>query len=296
MHQKNRENKQTFVKKALLALFFLIFWASGRSEKFPKDPVTLGNSWKIDFRGGAGFLLSPVPDQYLFRINQVNVPMGVPGPAGIFGLRKSFSPHFEMGYQLEYIRARGDVDEPSGLYRVTTQAINNSFVLLYNFRTRTEAQNRFNYQVYYKAGAIALKNDPLLKKADGSYETPTFATRQSFLGNAAVLSGLGIGVTHPLSGNLRIMATVELNRSSDTPAELYKLWNIFVNSRHSVNSFILTNVGVNYEFGFENPEKAKIRRASHKAAWKPKKEKKHLSRNTGASKNYSIWYKRGKRK
>lgn len=239
----------------LFVLWGSILQASAQKTK-PISHMWLDN-WKIDVRAGTGMLLSEVPDKYLDRINQVNIPVHVPGMNGVFSIRKAIHSHFEMGYEWSYYAFSGNVDQENRSFRVQTKAMEHNFLLLYNLRPTYEFRPRFNYFVYYKIGTINLKNEPRLRLADGSSDI-VYGTSltNAYAHNVAVGTGLGFGINHQLSYNLSLLGVVEINRSADEASETYKIQKIFFRSKNTVNNYASLTLGLSYTFNLSEKSKS----------------------------------------
>lgn len=233
-------------------IFFMVcscLAISASAQKPKLSSTSWRDNWKIEIKTGAGAILSKVPEQYLQRINSVNVPTITPGITGVAAIRKGISKHFEMGYQFNYLYVQGDVTELNQTYRVRTQALENNFLIGYNLKAVNEYRPPYNYFIYYKVGAIALKNEPHLRLPDGSLspEGP-LVEHSKFIQNVAVGTGLGLEITRQLTNNISLNGTFELSRSSDLASDTYQLQKIFYNSPNTVNRYTSFCVGVCYTF------------------------------------------------
>lgn len=213
------------------------------------------DNWQLEFKTGTAVLLSPVPDKYLMNINYVNIPILIPGPVGIFTAKKSITSHLMMGYQFDYIRIQGKVDVQNKDIRVLTQAYNHSYLIQYNLKGIKEFKPLLNYFIYYKIGAISLKNEHLDELPAGTVPDE-YRNENKYINNVAVLTGLGAGVNYQLTNNLCLCGSLELNRSSDAAEAIYQIQTIFYNSSHSVNSYLALSLGVSYGFNFSKKKKS----------------------------------------
>lgn len=235
--------------------FTLIFWISTLSAQNFGTRTSFVENWKIELRGGSGALLSPVPDQYLSRINHVNIPLHAPGPLGTFAVKKGFMGHFEMGYQMDLMHVRGTVEEKSELFSVRTTALAHNILVLVNLKKTNEYRPRTNFSLYYKAGAIYLKNVPRRILPDGSFqEMPNEMANSTFIDNLAIGTGLGLGMNRQWSENFSFTGSVEYNRVSDLPGDVYRISKLFYDSPNKINTFLTLTGGVCYTFNFSGKE------------------------------------------
>lgn len=273
----------------LLFTFCLFFLSYGQKAKLKS--ISWIDNWKIDVRAGSGALLSEVPDKYLNRINNVNIPLNAPGVTGILAVRKTLSPHFEMGYQFDYMRIIGNVVKENSTYNVLTQANENCFLLLYNLKSTQEYRPRFNYFGYYKVGGISLKNDPREIMRDGIPITGTGSMDgNKFIPNVAIITGIGFGINFQFTNNLSLVSTLEINRSSDAVAEIFYIHKVFYHSTHTVNNYSSLAVGLCYSFSFSKQKKSTY--FSSKTETEKKLQESKISGKKGKSStaNLPSWY------
>lgn len=235
-------------------LYFILFYCIFPIKSFGQEPKLKSTSWrdnwKLEFKTGTAAILTPVPEKYLNRTNNVNIPLRIPGPIGIFSLKKSITSHLEIGYQLNYMRIKGKVNDNSSTVTVLTQAYTHTFQIQYNLKKTDEYKPLYNYFLYYKVGGISLKNEPLDKKSVESN------SENKFLSNVAILTGIGAGINYQLNNNLSLTGTFDVNRSSDAMEELYKIHKLFYHSSHSVNNYIELSFGLSYWFSFGTPKRS----------------------------------------
>lgn len=247
------------ISTLLLFLFFESLCTPVRS--YSQDPKLKSTSWrdnwKIDVKTGIGALLSEVPEKYLNRINNVNIPVKVPGTTSILTVRKGLTPHFEMGYQFDYMRIQGIVKLEESSYNVLTQAFGSSFLVLYNLIRTDDYRPRFNYFGYYKIGAVSLKNNPgEIKQETDLKHVSVSQDGNEFVKNVAIITGIGIGVNYQMNNNLSMVGTVDINRSSDAVAEIYKIHKILYHSSNTVNNYSSLTLGLCYTFNFSEQKKS----------------------------------------
>lgn len=245
----------------VLRILFLCTVISFSSPTFSQVPRQKSSSfcdnWTIDVKTGVGILMTEVPYEFLRYINYVNLPVKVPGAAESFNIRKGITPHFELGYQFDYIQVNGKVVQGGLDYQVKTQAFESNFWLGYNFTRNDVIKPRLNFLMYYKIGGISLKNNPRIILADGSLAPVDESLEDNkFLTNIAVLTGVGAGVTYRISGNLSLITTFELNRSSDMGADIYKIHKIFYDSPNTVNKYITFSTGLSYSLNFSSSKES----------------------------------------
>jgi hypothetical protein len=233
----------------LVAVFFLLtmFSMQAQAQAFGYETSGIGEGWIIELRGGTGVILSEIPEKYLDRLNNVNIPQGTLGLASSLSIKKMASPHFSVGYQLDYMRVRG-VGQPaestpgsSEKVDVLTQGMGHNFVLDFYFKKRTNEQ-KLNYSLSYKIGALSLNNKPL--DEEDVIET-------DFLSNIAVITGWNAGVIYKFTESIRFTFNAELNRSSDTISDIYKPHKVFYQSTNTVNHYLFLTAGVNFQLNFK---------------------------------------------
>lgn len=207
--------------------------------------------WKFELRTGSGILLSSVPEQYLPNINHVNIPLHTPGPVGVLAVRKGLMAHLEMGYQLDIIHVQGKVEERTELFHVRTTAVAHNFLVIFNLKSTQHYIPRTNFSLYYKAGAINLKNLPRKVLPDGSLqELPKELINTHFMHNLAIGTGIGVGTNRQLTEYFSFTGALELNRSSDLADDVYKPGKLFYNSPNKVNNYITLTAGICYTHNF----------------------------------------------
>ncbi|MFA5328822.1 MAG: hypothetical protein WC384_13600 [Prolixibacteraceae bacterium] len=278
-----------------LILLSLLLFLISQSVSFGQSPKLKSNyfldNWKFEFKGGVGMLLSEVPDKYLDRINNVNIPLKIPGPAVVFSIRKGINGHIEMGYQFDYMSIHGEVVQDARTYDVKTKALGHSYILLYNFKNTNNNDSRLNYNAYYRVGALSLKNDPKEKVGDGSQIPTDPVAGNEFIKNVAVITGIGLGINYQLAGNLSLIASAELNRSADAAADVYKIYKIFYHSENTVNNFTSLTAGLRYTLNPSDKKKSTYH-SSHSSGAKTIQQSKTKKKSRKAlDSNYSIWYK-----
>ena len=250
--------RNLLVSRILLILLFSTGFLSGIYGQAPKlKSTSWRDNWKVDLKTGSGVLLSEVPEKYLERINNVNIPLKAPGIAGIFSVKKGLTPHLEMGYQVDYMQINGKVDQGINTYNVRTKAFGNSFLVLYNLKSTKDFRPRYNYFVSYKIGAISLKNDPRKIAENGIPVLPSGTEKgNQFIKNVAVITGIGIGINYQLTNNLSLIGTFELNRSADIASDIYKIQKVFYHSPNTVNNYASLSGGICYAFNFSKQKKS----------------------------------------
>lgn len=218
------------------------------------------DNWKMEVKLGTGALITPVPDKYLSRINNVNIPLRTPGPVAIFSFKKGITNHFEMGYQLDLFRIQGKVDVMDMPVRVLTKAITHTYLVQYNYKGTNDFKPLYNYFIYYKTGAISLQNNPLDKfsgQVDAGF--PNFENK--FISNVAVLTGMGGGINYQFTKNFSFTGSFELNRSSDSAGDVFQVQKLFYRSPNTVNRYMAFSGGISYWFNFTKPKKSSFFKA-----------------------------------
>ncbi|MDP2338070.1 MAG: hypothetical protein Q8N05_16815 [Bacteroidota bacterium] len=250
------------------------------------------DNWKIELKTGFGALLTDVPEKYLDRINNVNIPKNVPGVTGILSFRKGLTPHLEMGYQFDYMQINGNVEQNSKNYNVRTQTLGNSFLVLYNLKKTDVFRPRFNYFGYYRIGAVSLKNDPVEILQDGSQVSVAGSSgNNKYQTNVAVITGLGIGLNYQFTNNLNIVGSFDLNRSSDAVADIYKFHKIFYHSSNTVNNYSSIAVGLCYSFNLSKRKKSTFTKAGTETDKRLIQSKISREKGNRSKTTLSIWYK-----
>lgn len=221
------------------------------AQTFRVNYAGAGEGWKLELRTGTGVLFSEVPEKYLENLNNVNIPAGRPGLAAIAALRKMATKHFEVGYQFDYMRIRGyakpkSTEEMVEEVEVLTQGMGHNFILSYYFREREE-EDPMNFFLQHKIGALSLNNKRL------GYAGEQAGT--DFLGNIAVITAIGAGITYKLNRNVRLTAMAEYNRSADTMQDLYRPYKLFYYSPNTVNNFLFISAGISFRFDFRKKNK-----------------------------------------
>lgn len=249
------------MRKNLIIIILFVIPAFVVAQQPKLKSTSWRDNWKFELKTGVGTLLSEVPDKYLDRINQVNIPTLKPGPVAVFSVKKGLTPHLEMGYQIDFMRFSGDVnqkvEQEEITYLVLTQTMGNSFIAKYNLKPTNEFRPKYNYYISYRLGAISLKNNPTERLADGSLAPNTIsAGDNSFIKNVAIVTGIGLGINYQLTSNLSMIGTVDLNRSADVVDDIYKPYKIFYKSPNTVNSYASLSVGLSYALYFSEQKKS----------------------------------------
>lgn len=236
-----------------LGVFLAAFTSPVFAQKGGFGEGLFTDNYKLEVKLGTGAVITPVPDKYLSNINGVNLPVMKPGFAGLLLAKKMVSGHVEMGYQFEFFSLGGVVEQHASRYDLRTTALANNFLLIYNFKNIRNPRPQTNYFFYYKVGAISLKNVPRLIADDGPLGTPV--GDKGFLNNVAVGHGGGVGFNTQLSDQFSLTGTVELNRTSDAAADVYRIDKLFYHSGSSVNSYFTVSGGICYTFNLGTKEK-----------------------------------------
>jgi len=282
--------------RILILSLFIISFSHFSFGQLPKlKSTSWRENWKIDLKTGFGILLSEVPEKYLDRINNVNIPLKVPGAIGIFSVKKGLTPHLEMGSQFDYMRIQGNVKQDNDTYNVLTQALGYSFSVQYNLKRTDEFRPRYNYFTYYKIGAISLKNNPKKIMPDGSQIPATNSSSgDKFIKNVAIITGLGIGFNYQFTNNLSTIGTIELNRSSDAVSEIYRIDKIFYHSTNTVNNFSSITIGLCYSFNFFKRKKSTFFNAGTETNKRLLQSKIAKTKGKSSTSNRSPWYNKKK--
>lgn len=285
---------QSFFGISFFFLIPLLFPVQSDGKGVMQKKNVFRGNWKFDLRTGYGAFLSKVPSEFLDRLNGVNIPVGVYSPAGVFALRKAWSPHFEMGYQLDYTRVNGFVGQDDKTFKVNTTAFTNSLVILYMLKREDASDPRLNYQLYYKVGSLALKNNARERFSDGSISpVPEQTEGDPFIRGKALTTGLGLGANWRFSGNFSLLANLELNQSTYRVSDIFQPYAIFVHSPRTITSYGTLTVGLSYSLRAVSQKTGFIHHQSRisKKQFKPnhRRIKRKNARNV-----HSIWYKQKK--
>lgn len=281
-------NKSIFIQIISIILFHGSFSPQLYAQKPKLSSSSFMDNWELEIKTGTAALLMPVPDKYLERTNYVNIPLHTSGILAIFAIKKSITSHFEMGYQFDYIRILGKVKVSTTDINVLTQAYNHSYSIQYNLRKTNGYKPPLNYYLFYKIGAISLKNDPLDKLPNGTVTNPD--SKGKFLNNVAVLTGIGVGIRYQLNNNFSLNSSFELNRSSDAVEEVYKIQKIFYNSSHTVNSYIALSFGLSYWFNLSKQKETAFYKPKSETEKRVTQSKKIKAKSRSSGSNQSVWF------
>lgn len=278
-----------YIFPLLISLFLTL--SAAAQEPTLKDVLWTDNL-KLEIKSGVVTILSPVPEKYLSYTNHLNVPVEVPGMLGSFSAKRRMTPHWELGYQLDYLRVQGNTrDAADTRVVVRTQALTHWFQTQYNFKRNDVFKPRFNYFVYYKMGGISVKNDRIGSYASDARPREEKEEKGQFNSNVAVMSGIGTGVNYQLSDHLSLSCGADLNRSSNKLGEIFYLHKLFYNSSNTVNKFAELSVGLTYWFSWRAPKKGynyyRPRNETQQLILKRKIERK---KGKASRSNHSGWY------
>ncbi|HET6557593.1 MAG TPA: hypothetical protein VFG54_09790 [Prolixibacteraceae bacterium] len=241
----------------LLVLWAIAFQAPAQKRKMLLVPLT--QAWKLEAKSGAGMMLTEVPDHYLWILNDVNIPVQVPGLCTTLSLRKTITRHLEAGYMLSFSDFSGDVQQRRHKYLAHTMGLEHSFQLLYNFRPTDNFRQRFNYFAWYKFGLVSLKNDVSLYLNSGRlYRSPDLQVDDFFTSYAVIGTGVGLGMNYRIATDLNVVGAYEYNRSTDAISDVYKIYKIFYPSPNTVNHYSSVSLGLSYNFDLVEARKKNI--------------------------------------
>lgn len=245
------------VGSMLLVFWALAFQAHGQNRSMLLVPLT--QAWRVEAKSGAGMMLSPVPDHYLWILNDVNVPVQVPGLYSTLSLRKAITNHWEAGYTVTFSDFSGDVRQSRHKYLAHTMGLEHSLQLLYSFRATDNIRQRFNYFAFYKFGLVSLKNDVRLYLNSGRlYRNPDLQIDDFFTSYAVIGTGIGLGMNYRIATDLFVVGAWEYNRSTDAMADVYKIHKIFYPSPNTVNHYSAVAMGLSYNFDLVEARKKNI--------------------------------------
>lgn len=264
--QANSGTAARYFCLSILTILMLIlsgFSAVTSAQNFATR-TPLSDSWKIELKTGTGFLISSIPEKYLERINNVKMPVFVPGVSGVFAVKKGLFGHLEMGYQMDLIYVQGNVGRQPEMYNVQTSALANNFMILANLKSTRHYRPRTNLSLFYKLGAINLKNIPRYVLPDGSFQDIPDLAFTSFINNVAVGTGIGLSFNRQWTEHFSFTGAIELNRTSDNTDDLYRISRLFYQSESTVNNYMMLNAGICYTFNLKSkPSPTFHRRISH---------------------------------
>jgi len=274
-----------------ILLLLLVTALQGFTQNKGLHVVSFAQSWKLDARIGSTMMLSKVPDQYLGILHNVRPATFVPGLNASLSVRKAFTGHLEMGYQVQYIDISGDVDQAANTYSVHTQGIEHNTLFLLNLKRTDYYRPAFNAFTYFKITAILLKNTPRLRLPNGDLQTdPSLWQNTSFIENAGVAHGLGIGFNHQINPNLSLVGTIDYNRTFNVVSDIYKIQKLFISSPTTVNHYASLSFGLSYTFNFVEPSKrSKFYNAERETVRQLKQAKLKKQRDKWKSRNNKFW-------
>ncbi len=286
----------SYLKFPVVSILFIFTVLCSSSHAFSQDSIWKLtywlDDWKIDAKSGIGTILTEVPPEYLGLLNNINIPVGKIGTANIFSLRKSITPHLEMGYQFEYLQILGNVNQEDVNYQVKTQAFGSNLMFLYNFKRTDKFRPRTNYLLYYKIGTISLKNNPQTIWTDG---TPPIkyvpAAGNDFISNVAVLTGLGVGINRQFTNNLSMICSFEINRTSNVAQDIVQIQKLFYHSKNTVNNYSSLTVGVSYTFNLSKHKTSGIYNFRTETEKRLLQHRKSNAQRKSLRAKHSLWYK-----
>lgn len=222
------------------------------AQTFRINALGPGEGWRFELKTGTGALLTEIPEKYLEKVNNVNIPTGRLGMAAQFSVKKMSMGHFALGYQFDYMRIHGEVlpakiPGSAEKVEVLTQGIGHNIVLAWYLKKR-EDENKFNFSLYYKMGGLSLDNQPL-------DEGGTEYIKKNFLANVALITGWGAGIYYKHNRRVRFVLNAELNRTGDLARDIFQFYNVFLDSPNTVNKYLNITAGVNFELNFEFKKK-----------------------------------------
>jgi len=230
------------INKLSLLIFCIFIFLSTFAQNHKLLDISWRNNWKMEIKTGAVSILSHIPDNYFYNTNNLNVPIGVLGPLGTLSLKKGLTPHFEMGYQFDYLRLQGQTANVEGVnLKVLTQMYTHNFLLQYNFKKNNEIIPIFNYFLYLKMGGIFMENNPVKQEADSPLTNiQNHAIPQAFV------SGLGAGINYQLSDNFSLIGSLDINNSANGANDIFQLPKLFT-SNH-INYYSQLSFGLAWWF------------------------------------------------
>lgn len=236
----------------LFILLFFFFFKLAEGQTFRVNYKGFGEGWKLTLKSGTGLMLSEIPEKYLENLNNVNIPQGQFGLTAVASLKKMAIPHLYVGYQLDYMRIRGQgkssslVTDSNSSIEVLTQGLGHNFTMGYYLKKK-KREARTNYFIQYKIGALSLTNKPL---EDGISQV-----KPDFLSNVAVITGWGVGITYQFKKKLSFVFEAEINRTSDVISDLHKFYKVVYDSPNTVNHYLILSTGIKLNLDFEIKKK-----------------------------------------
>lgn len=224
-------------------LFLLFFSINTRAQR--KYNVFFTND-RIEFRAGTGVLLNVVPLS-LNDGKSLRIPSGEFGFSGGLNYKHNFTPRFALGYQFDYLHFSGRVYDNIGKYaeitRAGTNAFGHCFTLEYYLRSTIQDQHKFNYNIYYKLGALSLK------LASGVIENQGIRQNISISDvGIGLIWGMGVGVYYHLNDQIALTWKADYNHISATMDYFYRLDKLFADTPSSVSHYGITTAGICYRF------------------------------------------------
>lgn len=282
--------------QSLFIRFFILLISSGCtvqsfSQVKNKKNSFLGHNWTFDLKAGSGTFFSGIPDQFLNQINGVNIPSGLTAPTGVFTFRKEVLPHFELGYQLDYMFMRGQVKQEENTYLVKTHTTSHNLVILYKLRGSSDLSAGMNYLIYYKIGKSGIHNDARQKFSDGTISTvPEYTESDKFIRDKTLTTGIGIGVTQVVSDHFKFIGTFELNRSTYAASDIYKIYKIFYRPEYTISNYAFLAAGLSYTFSIQRHKNHNMKHSGVLFSRKQTRTKARNAKRESSNLPKSLWF------
>lgn len=240
----------SLIKSIYIIILCSFISLSAFAKNSKRKDISWRDNWKMEIKTGAVKMLTSIPDHYLFNTNNLNVPVGQPGPLGSFSLKKVATSHIEMGYQFDYLRLQGEAHNEDLLdHKVLTQIYSHTLQIQYNFKKNNTYMPPFNYFLYFKMGGAFMKNN-LVDKANPD------SIQKNIQKNAipqALVLGLGAGINYQLTDNFSLTGTLDINNSTNGLDKNYMI----LNSTSHINYNMQLSFGLCWWFNLQlnNPRK-----------------------------------------
>lgn len=215
----------------------------------------------LELKQGTGILLNAIP-LTLDNSEVLTFPSNHTGYAFMGTLKYSLLSHFFLGLQFAGFKAKGTLSdatlEPED-NNAQAYVFGSDAIIGFNIRDTRKTGYRFEYQLYYKLGAMTLK----VRETEIRNNTTTHNISISDAG-VGILSGVGFDVKYNFSGRLGMIGSVEVNSISSSFTDVYRPYRMFFKSPHTVSNYLICSVGISYQLFGHNENKTLHKRKSRK--------------------------------
>lgn len=234
--------KQRYKTKIIIVLPLLFFCVSFSNAQ-RKGNVFYTND-RIEIGAGTGLLLNVIPLS-LGANKNLHIPSGEFGPAGGLKFKHSFTKNFAMGYQLDVLKFAAKVYEDGNgqIARTGTNVYGNSLTIEYYLKNMFYEDYRYNVNVYYKIGFLALK------LTNGRIKTGTTSKSVSLSDvGVGLLTGVGVGISYVINEQWSLSWRNDYNHILSSFEDFYRVDRIFTNTEHTVSHYGISTLGICYRF------------------------------------------------